>query len=91
MQFEAVENVEPSDRPGAPPTITVLGTFDTEDEAIAVARQARDTFERERPTDVAWWLVRREGEQLATWIADSRSTIEYVLDLRTGELVELKP
>ena len=39
--------------------------------------------------DVAWWLVRASGEELAHWIAESGSTVERVLDLTTGELVVL--
>lgn len=89
--YEAVQNVEFADRRGQSPEETILGVFETEDQAVEVARRARDTFEEEYPKDVGWWIVRRQGEHLATWIADSRSTKEYVLDLRSGELIELNP
>ena len=41
--------------------------------------------------DVAWWVVRVPGETLARWIADGRSPVERVLDLRSNQLVEVVP
>lgn len=88
MPYEAVENVDPRDRPGAAVEERLLGTFPTEDEAIEIARAARDRFAQSGRDDYAWWLVRAPGETLARWIADSGSHKEFVLDLRSGELVE---
>lgn len=87
--YEAVQNIEYRDRPGAPPEESILGVFDDEEDAIEAGRSARQAFADAGGHDVAWWLVRRVGERVATWIADSRSPSEFVLDLRTGELVEL--
>ncbi|MDX1448171.1 MAG: hypothetical protein R3246_03825 [Acidimicrobiia bacterium] len=88
MPYEAVEHIEHRDRPGQPPELRILTTAEVEDDAIAVARTARDAFLSEGRLDYAWWIVRQPGETLARWIADSSSTKEFVLDLRSGELVE---
>lgn len=88
MAFESVENIDPRDRPGAPVEEIVLGTFDNEQDAIAVARLARERFIASDRNDYAWWLVRVPGMTLARWIADSTSDTEFVLDLRSGQLVE---
>jgi hypothetical protein len=40
-------------------------------------------------TEYAWWLVRENGARLANFIADSNSDKEFVLDLTSGELVEI--
>ena len=88
MPYEAVENVEPRDRPGAPPEARVLATCESEDEAISIARVARESFLESGRHDYAWWIVREPGMTLARWIADSTSHKEFVLDLRSGELVE---
>ena len=69
---------------------TSLGTFEDEKEAIAVARAAWEAHRGTDTTDVAWWIVKVPGEQLARWIADSRSPFERVLDLTTQTLVEVK-
>jgi hypothetical protein len=37
----------------------------------------------------AWWVVRQQGAQLAHFIADSKSDKEFVLDLTSGQLVEV--
>lgn len=87
--FEAVQHMDLRDRPGAPVEVTNLGTFAIEDEALGVARQARDRFVASNRDDYAWWVVRQEGARLARWIADSRSEKEFVLDLRSGQLVEI--
>jgi len=68
---------------------TVIGVYDDELEAIAVGRAAWKAFRESGSHDVAWWIVRAEGEQLARWIADSASPKERVLDLRTNTLVEV--
>ncbi len=88
MSFEAVEFIDPRDQPGASVDGDVLATLGSEDDAIAVARAARQSFLDSGRRDYAWWIVRVPGMTLARWIADSSSAKEFVLDLRTGELVE---
>ncbi len=88
MPFEVVEQIDPRDRPGSPIEERILGTYDVEDDAIARARTAREAFLESGRHDYAWWIVRVPGMTLARWIADSTSDKEFVLDLRTGELVE---
>lgn len=86
--FEAVEFIDRKAHPTAPPEERILGTFDDETQAVEVARGARQAF---GPSDdYAWWIVRQAGARLARWIADSRSTKEFVLDLTSGELVEVE-
>lgn len=93
VTFEVVEFVELAFQPGRsmpPPAESVIGTYESEDEAVFAARAARETFIRENGVRRdAWWLVRQPGSQLATWIADAASEREFVLDLRTGQLVEI--
>lgn len=86
--FEAVEFIDRKAHPTAPPEERVLGTYAEEADAVAVARAARAAFEQSE--DYAWWLVRQSGARLARWIADSRSVKEFVLDLRSGELIEVE-
>jgi len=91
-RFEAVEFREPALVPGERPTDpieTSLGHFEDEADAVAVARAAWHDFRRNPTTDVAWWLVRAKGEELARWIAESRSDVERLLDLTTLQLVAL--
>jgi hypothetical protein len=91
-RFEAVEVREPARVPGELPTgpiETSLGHFDEEADAVAVGRAAWHGFRENPNTDVAWWLVRAQGEELARWIAESRSDVERVLDLTTFQLVAL--
>jgi hypothetical protein len=88
MAYEAVESVEPRASHGAPVVERLLGTKATEDEAIELARAARAVFLESGSSDYAWWVVREPGMTLARWIADSTSSKEFVLDLRSGELVE---
>lgn len=85
--FEAVQFVE-LER-GAEPVETVIGEFEQESEAIESARTARETLVAGESEDYAWWLVRKKGATLANFIADSRSDKEFVLDLRSGELIEV--
>lgn len=85
--FEAVQYIEPS--VGEVPEETVLGDFDDELDAVAVVRSARLDFTTSGRHEYAWWIVRKPGEPLANFIADSKSDKEFVLDLRSGELVEL--
>ncbi len=65
-----------------------IGEFADERTAVSAARHDRASFIDSGCSDYAWWVVRRRGEQLAKWIADSRSEREFVLDLRSGQLVE---
>ena len=85
--FEAVQFIEL--RGEAEPRETVLGEFGTERGAVAVAREARAAFFEAGSDEYAWWIVREKGARLASFIADSKSDKEFVLDLRSGELVEL--
>ena len=62
---------------------------DDEIGAVTAARQARDSFATSGSSAYAWWVVREQGARLANFIADSRSEKEFVLDFRTGELVEV--
>lgn len=86
--FEAVEFIDRNAEPTAPPEERVLGEFEDETVAVNVARAAREEFGQSE--DYAWWIVRQSGLRLARWIADSRSTKEFVLDLTSGELVEVE-
>ncbi len=91
--FEAVEFREPALQPGerySGPVETSLGEFEDETKAIAVARQAWRGFLENPSHDVAWWLVRVPGEDLARWIAESRSDVERMLDLTTRQLVAVR-
>ncbi len=85
--FEAVQFIDRKAHLTAPPEETVLGVFEDETEAVEFARQARKSFVSTE--DYAWWLVRHSGARIARWIADSRSSKEFVLDLTSGELVEV--
>ncbi|HZD23365.1 MAG TPA: hypothetical protein VE569_08200 [Acidimicrobiia bacterium] len=85
--FEAVQFIEK--REETEPTETVLGDFDDETRAVDAARAAKEAFQAEGSEDYAWWIVRRKGARLAEFIADSKSDKEFVLDLSSGELVEL--
>lgn len=86
--FEAVEFIDRKAHPGSPPEERPLGEFPLESDAVAVARAERDQFANSE--DYAWWIVRQQGARLARWIADSRSTKEFALDLTSGELVEVE-
>jgi len=87
--FEAIEYIE--EEVAGLPTGSVLertiGSFITEAEAVLTARAARASRWGRR--EYAWWVVRREGEQLASWIADSRSGREFVVDISSGRVVDL--
>ena len=85
--FEAVQFIE---RPGAPePEETILGEDAEEMVVVEVARAARKEFMTTGSDDYAWWVVRKSGARLANFIADSKSDKEFVLDLTSGELVEI--
>lgn len=86
--FEAVQFVEL--RSEGAPRETFLGEFDQELDAVESAREARDAFLTLGSEDYAWWIVRKKGATLANFISDSTSGKEFVLDLRSGELVEIQ-
>lgn len=90
--FEAIEYIEvqPSlDARNPAPSQRSLGKFDSEEEAIEIGRSARDSMIETDAEAYAWWIVRRSGARLAQWIADSHSDQEFVLDLSTGQLIEV--
>ena len=85
--FEAVEFIESPGRPE--PSETVVGQFEDEVEAVHAARVAKAAFASGASKAYAWWVVRQQGAQLARFIADSKSDKEFVLDLTSGQLVEV--
>lgn len=85
--FEAVQFIEYRNNPD--PEETPLGEFEDEMDAVEVARTARDEFLQTGADEYAWWVVRQKGARLASFIADSKSKKEFVLDLTTGQLVEV--
>lgn len=92
LMYEAVEFVEVWGRVGGTPAVArprVLGLFETQVAAAEAARSARAEFRRGGRRDFAWWVVRAEGSPLAEWIADAHSDKEFVLDLLSGELIEV--
>jgi hypothetical protein len=85
--FEAVQFVEFRGVPE--PEETPLGDFEIESDAVESAREARVRFASSGSDDYAWWIVRKKGARLANFISDSKSAKEFVLDLSSGELVEV--
>lgn len=85
--FEAVQYVDVRGEPE--PQATLLGETDSWDAAVAMARQARIEFLAPGSDEYAWWVVKEQGAELAQFIADSKSDKEFVLDLTSGELVEV--
>jgi hypothetical protein len=85
--FEAVQFIEYVGK--ADPEETLLGTYHIEGDALTVARRARQEFIASENKAYAWWVVRVQGAKLANFIADSRSEKEFMVDLRTGELIEI--
>ena len=91
--FELVEFVEPAFGEGAHFGGTesrVLGVYESEGEAVTDGRMYWRAFRESGSTDVAWWIVRVPGEDLARWIADGASDTERMLDLSTNTLVEVR-
>lgn len=86
--FEAVQFVEYRGEPD--PSQTDLGDFAEELDAVETARNARQAFLDTGADEYAWWVVREKGARLANFIADSKSDKEFVLDLTTGQLVEVE-
>jgi hypothetical protein len=85
--FEAVEFIELRDQPQ--PTERLVGEFPDEMDAVDAARTAKADFMAAGSQEYAWWMVRKNGAQLAQFIADSKSDKEFILDLTTGQLVEV--
>lgn len=93
MAFEVIEFREPTPEPGTPfqgTLETVLGTFESEAEAIEIGRSAWKTARATDTRDVMWWIVRTPGETLCRWIADRGSAEEQILDLTTNILVPVR-
>jgi hypothetical protein len=67
----------------------VIGTFPDEVGAVEATRAAKVAYAELGSEDFAWWVVRQPGARLAQFIADSRSDKEFVLDLTTGQLIEV--
>lgn len=89
--YEAVEFTDAGPTSANPaPTQSILGEFEGFEDAVEAARKAREGHTAESDGSVyRWWLVRKPGAQLAEWIADSRNDKEFMLDVRTGQLVEI--
>jgi hypothetical protein len=85
--FEAVEFTEVRGR--EEPNQRILGVFPDEVTAVEAAREAKAEFVVSGVEDFAWWVVRQPGAPLAQFISDSRSDREFVLDLTTGQLIEV--
>lgn len=87
--FEIVQFVE--HEPGDEAVVTHLGLSDDFDRAVAIARKTWQEFEEaDNGEAYAWWVVREPGAQLARWIADNHSHKEFVVDVRSGALVEIR-
>jgi hypothetical protein len=76
--------------PGQPIIEEKIGSYATEQAAVDVARGTMEGYIASQGDDYVWWIVRSEGSTLARWIADSRDQQEFVLDLRSGQLVPLE-
>jgi len=85
--FEAVEFTEVRGR--EEPNQRVIGEYPDELSAVTAAREAKTLFAESGIQDFAWWVVRQPGARLAQFISDSRSDKEFVLDLTTGQLIEV--
>lgn len=85
--FEAVEFIEEDSR--SEPRETILGEFESEQDAVATAREGKTQFMASGSELYAWWVVRRKGAAVAEFISDSKSHKEFVLDLNSGELIEI--
>jgi hypothetical protein len=86
-QYEAVQFIEHIGK--ADIDETHLGAFQEEADAVRIARTARRDYLAAGNTEYAWWVVRVQGAKLANFIVDSRSEKEFMVDLRTGELIEI--
>ena len=86
--YEAVQFIEKRGEPE--PHQTTLGEFPDEESAVKVVREIRMSFLEGGSDHYAWWVVRKVGATLAEFIADSKSDKEFVLDIRSGQLVEVE-
>jgi hypothetical protein len=88
--YEAIEYIEEEENglPTGTSLERVLGTFETEDGGVAAARDAMIRYGDRH--EYAWWIVRKQGERIAAWIADSRSGREFLMDLTKEEIVDLQ-
>jgi hypothetical protein len=90
--FQTVRYVEEEIEKGrvaSAPTELEIGRYSSEPRAVAAARASMAEFFRLGRPEYAWWIVRQDGQQLANWIADSRTRREFVVDLTTNRLVEV--
>lgn len=87
--YEVVEFTEVRALPGTPPVQRLLGNFALAQDALEQGRAAWRATLEVGTDDYVWWVVKRQGAELAEWIADSRSAKEYVVDVRTGQLIQL--
>jgi hypothetical protein len=90
--FQAVRYVEEEKQKGlvAPvPTLFEIGRYSDESLAVAAARVSMGEFFRNGRPEYAWWIVRQVGDEVARWIADSRTRREFMVDLTTNRLVEV--
>lgn len=85
--YEAVQFIEVEGL--AEPVQTILGEFADEGLAVELVRTTRSSFHESGAEEYAWWVVRKQGATLAEFIADSKSNKEFVLDIRSGQLVEV--
>ncbi len=87
--FEALEYWEQTfPSPGVDERL--LGIFEEASAAVAAARERRREVQTSgTEPGYVWWVVKRHRARVADWIADSRSSKEFVLDLRSGRLVEV--
>ena len=74
---------------GRSPISGSIGTYPDEIGAVEAVRAAKTDFVESGSEDFAWWVVRQPGATLAQFISDSKSDKEFVLDLTTGELIEV--
>ena len=73
----------------APPLQAARGELEHASRVLEAARAGRLRFMDTGSDDYAWWVVRKPGARLAHFIADSKSNKEFVLDLTSGQLVEV--
>ncbi len=85
--YEAVQFIEGEGE--VEPVQTILGECPNEGPAVELVRSARSAFAESGAEGYAWWVVRKQGATLAEFIADSKSDKEFVLDIRSGQLVEV--
>lgn len=93
MAFEVVEYCEPTPEPGHPFRGTqesVIGTCESEIDAIDLGRSSWKSARESDASDVMWWIVRGPGETLCRWVADRGNAEEQILDLTTNSLVPVK-